>query len=463
MKVSELAKAALKAFEKAGVGFGDYRLEERRSTTIRIANEQLQALSTVVRRGFSVRAFHKGAWGYSSRTTLTAEAVKEAAESAARIAIANSAKKLPRSSLKGIKAVRKTVKPSFKIDPNDIGLDEKTNLAMAVCKAQRIDPKVASTFALYGDWDYSFEVANTKGTQVSWRELRARVGGQAVAAEGAKRDFAYDFKDGTGGYEIVKDVDPEELGGRIAKDAMQLLSAEKAPGGLMTVITDPDISGLLAHEVMGHASEGDEITKRRSFLTDMVGKKVGSPLVTMYDDGTFPGAHGSISFDNEGTPAHKTKIIENGVYKGYMQSLETSGTLHAPLTGNGRAENYSRRVWVRMTNTYFGPGKDRYEELIEETKSGLLTHKAISGMEDPVGGGFQAVALMGFLVKNGEVGPAVRGMTLTGKALEILKSVDMASREFELTGGFCGKGEEDYVPVSSGGPYMRCKIIVGGG
>ena len=84
-------------------------------------------------------------------------------------------------------------------------------------------------------------------------------------------------------------------------------------------------------------------------------------------------------------------------------------------------------------------------------------------MEDPVGGGFQAVALMGYIVKNGEIGPVVRGMTLTGKALEILKSVDMASKEFALSGGFCGKGEEDYVPVSSGGPFMRSRIIVGGG
>jgi len=461
--MGELTKTALKVFEKAGVDFGDIRFEKRKSTTVRIANEQLQALSSVVRKGFSVRAFHRGAWGCSSGTSLTNVAVREAAEAATRIARANAARGVPRSSLRSVKPVRKTVKSNVKVDPVNVGLDEKTDLAMAVCKGQRVDPKVASTFAIYGDWDYSFEVANTFGTHVSWRELRTRIGGQAVAADGEKRDFAYDFKDGTGGYEIVKDVDPNEMGGTIAKEAMTLLRAKKPPSGLMTVITDPDISGLLAHEVMGHASEGDEITKRRSFLTDVVGKKVGTPLVTMYDDGTFPGAHGSIQFDGEGTPSQKTVIIDRGIYRGYMHSLETSGTLRMPLTGNGRAQDYGRRVWVRMTNTYFGPGKDRFEEIVKETKDGLLTHKSISGMEDPVGGGFQAVALMGYLVKNGEIGDAVRGMTLTGKALEILKSVDMASREFKLAGGFCGKGEEDYVPVSSGGPYMRSKIIVGGG
>jgi len=461
--MGELAKSALKVFEKAGVDFGDMRTEERRSTTVRIANEQLQALSSVVRKGFSVRAFHHGAWGYGSGTSFKLDSVRRAAEAAANIARANAARGLPRSSLKSIKPTRRRVKPVMKIDPADIGLDEKTELAMIVARAQRFNPKVASTFAIYGEWDYEFQVASTFGTDVSWREVRTRIGGQAVAAEGDKRDFAYDFADGTGGYEIVKAVDPNEMGKTIGMEAVELLTAKKPPSGLMTVITDPDISGLLAHEVMGHASEGDEITKRRSFLTDIIGKKVGSPLVTMYDDGTYPGAHGTIQFDCEGTPGHKTKIIDRGIYAGYMHSLETSGTLKMPLTGNGRAENYSRRVWVRMTNTYFAPGPDRFDELVEETKDGLLTHKSISGMEDPVGGGFQAVALMGHLVKNGEIGPAVRGMTLTGKALEILKSVDMASKEFKLSGGFCGKGEEDYVPVSSGGPYMRSKIIVGGG
>jgi len=242
-----------------------------------------------------------------------------------------------------------------------------------------------------------------------------------------------------------------------------MLGAAKPPAGLMPVVTDPGVSGLLAHEVMGHASEGDEIVKKRSFLTDQVGKKVGSSLVSMYDDGTYPAAHGSIPFDAEGTPAHKTKVIDRGIYRGFLHSLETSGVLKARPTGNGRAQDFGRRVWVRMTNTYFGAGRDKKDEIVEETKSGVLTRKWISGMEDPVGGSFQAVTQSGFRIVKGEVGERVRGMTLTGDALSILKSVDRVSKEIALDGGTCGKGEEDYVPVAAGGPYMRCKIVVGGG
>jgi TldD protein len=116
-----------------------------------------------------------------------------------------------------------------------------------------------------------------------------------------------------------------------------------------------------------------------------------------------------------------------------------------------------------MTNTFFEPRDCTLDEIISDTKEGLLAMKFISGMEDPVGGGFQARALRGYVIKNGQKKNLVRSLTLTGKAIDILKTVDMVSEDFKLSGGNCGKGEEDWIPVSSGGPYMRAKIIVGGG
>ena len=147
-----------------------------------------------------------------------------------------------------------------------------------------------------------------------------------------------------------------------------------------------------------------------------------------------------------------------------MQSLETAGSLKVRPTGNGRAQDFGRRVWVRMTNTYFAPGRDDKDDIRGDTKDGILTKGWISGMEDIVGGGFQAVTQSGFLVQDGEIAQRVRGMTLTGKALAILKSVDRVSKEFAMQGGTCGQGEaDDYVPVGTGGPYMRAKVVVAGG
>ena len=460
--MTELSSAAVRALDKAGAQFGDVRIEDRAGFVVRIANEQVQSVNEIHRRGWGLRAFMDGAWGYASGTSWDSAAVVEAARTAVAIARGGAASGVPKSKLRRMPSSRKTDKPRIKIEPRDVSAEEKVAAAMEACRAQRRDG-IANTNASYNESDWRFELANTWSAHVRWREVRVRVAGQAVAREGDHREAAYEFRDGTAGWELVKALDLGEFGRRVAGEAVEMLAAEKPPAGLLTVVTDPGVSGVLAHEVMGHASEGDEIVKSRSFLTHQIGKKVGSSLVTMYDDGTYPGSHGSIPFDAEGTPAHKTTVIERGIYRGFLHSLETSAALGARPTGNGRAQDFGRRVWVRMTNTYFGPGKDRTDEILEDTKSGVLTKSWISGMEDPVGGAFQAVTQSGFRIQKGEVAGRVRGMTLTGSALSILKSVDRVSREIHLDGGSCGKGEEDYVPVAAGGPYMRCKIVVGGG
>ena len=453
---------AVKALEREGVTFGDVRTERRTSFFVRVVNDRTQNLDQARRRGWGIRAFVDGAWGYASGTTFDSAAIRAGAAKATAIAKASLAAGVPRSTLRKPPAGRKAAKSSIKVDPRDVAAEEKIRAATEVCAGQRLDG-VRSRTAVYGDSDLEFELGNTWGADVSWREVRTRLIGQAVAAEGDRQEAAHKLSDGTAGWELVRDVDCDAFGQEVGREATEMVRAIKPPSGLQTVVADPGVAGLLAHEVMGHASEADEVVKHRSFLTRIVGARVGSSLVTMYDDGTVRGAHGSIPFDAEGTPAHRTPVIDHGVYRGFLQSLETAASLKTTPTGNGRAQDFDRRVWVRMTNTFFAPRQESKDDIIADTKSGVLTRSWVSGMEDIVGGGFQAVTMSGFLIHKGEIGARVRGMTLTGQALSILKSVDRVSKEFALDGGNCGKGEEDYVPVSAGGPFMRCRIIVGGG
>jgi len=205
------------------------------------------------------------------------------------------------------------------------------------------------------------------------------------------------------------------------------------------------------------------VVKKRSFLSNMVGKQVGSDLVTLVDDGSLKGAHGYIPFDDEGTPSSRTVVIEDGVYRNFLQSLETAAHMNVAPTGNGRCENFSRRNWVRMTNTFIEAGDWNLEEMIAGVEEGILCEKMINGMEDPVGGGFEAKVLRGHLIRNGRIADMVRSFTLTGRALEILGTVDAVGDDLQHDGGYCGKGIEDWVPVSSGGPHIRSRMIVGGG
>lgn len=445
---------------RLGVDFCDARFEQRENLQILTTNGSIRAITRNTRSGVSIRAFLNGHWGYASSTEFSREALKSAAEKAVKIVKSmEDTKEIRISPI----VVEKKYKPPVKIDPRKIILEEKVNLLLELDKAQKFDKRIVNSNTRYNESCINFILVNSEGSKIEWSEVRTRIMAMPISLEAGKMQSSYFVKSGTRGYELIKEIDPNIEGKKVAKEAVELLRAEKPPGGYLTVIVDPDIAGLLAHEVMGHASEADEIVKKRSFLTGIVGEKVGSELVTMVDDGTVPGAHGTIPFDSEGTPSSRTVIIENGIYKGYMHNLETAAMMNVKPTGNGRAQDYNRRVWVRMTNTFFERGDWDLEEMISETKEGLLAVKALSGMEDPVGGGFEARALKGYIIKNGERKALVRSFTLTGNALDILKTVDAVSKDFELQGGYCGKGEEDFIPVSTGGPYMRAKILIGGG
>jgi len=128
-----------------------------------------------------------------------------------------------------------------------------------------------------------------------------RVNCMSIASDGSRTEVYYDMVDGSGGYELFKSIDTSKMGRECAKEAERMLKSKRCPSGEMTCITDPVISGLLAHEVMGHASEADEVVKKRSFLSDVVGRKVASDTITMVDDGTLRSAHGYIPFDDEGS------------------------------------------------------------------------------------------------------------------------------------------------------------------
>ena len=456
----DLLKQAVAVMQDAGAKFCDARCQKVERTVIQIVDGGVRSLSEDQTGGLCLRARSSGSWGYASTNDLDRKSVFLAAERAVSNAKLGSAKGVL---IPSGKALKQDLKASVGLHPSKVPLEEKLALTRDLEKAQRISPKIVNSTASYVDSVRTNWLANSFGSELKWEEVRGRLFGQPVASDGIRTELFYDIVDGTKGFEMFKSLDLEEQGRFNGKEAISMLSAKKCPSGDQICITDPAISGLLAHEVMGHASEADEIIKRRSFLSNVVGKKVASDLITMVDDGRVEGAYGSILFDDEGTPSSRTTIIENGIYKGYMHSLETAAEMHVTPTGNGRAQDPFRRVFVRMTNTYFEAGDWTLEEMLEDVKFGVMTDRFISGMEDPVGGGFEAKTLRGYLIESGKVTDVLRSFTLTGKALEILKTTDALAKDLRLDGGHCGKGNEDMVPVADGGPYCRSRIILGGG
>jgi len=194
-----------------------------------------------------------------------------------------------------------------------------------------------------------------------------------------------------------------------------------------------------------------------------MGKRVGSPLVTIYDDPTFPSFRGSYNIDDEGTPPRKTLLIEKGVVRGLLQDKLSSRLMHGRLTGHGRRQDYSCAPIPRMANTYIAAGGDAPEDILRSVKKGFYV-ASLSGGQVEDSGKFTFSVSLGYLIEDGRLTAPVKQATLIGTNIDILKKIDRVGSdlEFGLQTGTCSKDGQD-VPVTDGCPTLRIeKMTVGG-
>ena len=246
---------------------------------------------------------------------------------------------------------------------------------------------------------------------------------------------------------------------KIVSDGLKLLYAKRLEPGTYDCVFSPAMSGMFAHEAFGHGMETDMFLKKRAKGAEYLGKPVASDLVDMFDGPLLPNESGSYFFDNEGEMAVTTQIIEKGMLLSGLTDLNSALKLKMKRTPNGRREDYSHKVYARMTNTYFGKGNSTVEEMISSIQNGYFIDYATNGMEDPKGWGIQLEALMAREIKDGKLtenyfSPVI----VTGYVPELLNSISMVGNESEIHGlGQCGKGHKEWVKVSDGGPALKLK------
>jgi TldD protein len=279
-----------------------------------------------------------------------------------------------------------------------------------------------------------------------------------MGEKGAVWDF--DSKCGTGGLEILAFSD-EELA-ELVGNAIKLLDAGRIDPGEYTVITAPGVSGVIAHESFGHGVETDMFLKERAKAANFIGKRVGSDLVNIYDDPSLPGEFGSYFFDDEGFPAQPTQIVKEGIFERGLTDMYSASALELTRSPNGRRQDFTRKVYPRMTNTFFGSGDSTVEDLFAQVEDGIYIPKTSSGMEDPKGWGIQVSGHYGFEIKGGKVTEKMFApIGITGYVPDVLGSISGVASDFALSGGYCGKGTKEIVPVTDGGPHLLMKARLG--
>lgn len=248
-----------------------------------------------------------------------------------------------------------------------------------------------------------------------------------------------------------------------AAQAQRLLDAPSVEPGPTTVVLDPHLTGLFAHEALGHLCEADYLRLRPDVAKAFgPGTRVASPLLTVIDDPGRAGLRGSYRFDDEGTPAAPTTIVEAGQVMSYLHSRATAARFGVAPTGHARAQDYRFPTLVRMANTFVAPGTTPLAEMFAGVDDGLYLTRPMGG--ETTIDAFTFGANEVYRIRQGRVAEPVGAVLLIGNLFETLSTVDAVGTDlaFESSGGGCAKEDQVSLPVDSGGPHLRirdCQVV----
>ena len=437
--------------------FAEYRL----FNFINMEEEIIKETAESVSLGLGIRVISGERTGYGYTNDLSFEKIKKTALTAA--SIADSGKTL------SIPLFRKTPgrEGLYPLDrpAHQVSLKDKIDLVRrAYLACQQVDPKIQKVKVLFQDHIQAVFIVNSEGQTAEDTRPQVKLICTAVAEKGGRREFGFSGGGGRVGLEYFERVlTPEKIGGEAAEEALRLLEAVEAPAGEMVVVLAPGHAGVLVHEAVGHLVEADFNRKKTSIFWDKLGQKVGSPLLTIYDDPTRPSFRGSYSIDDEGTLPAKTLLIDRGIVHSFLQDRLSARLMDRELTGHGRRQDYTCIPIPRMSNTYVDRGQDDPEEILRSVTKGIYAERFEGGqVEDS--GKFTFSISAGYLIEGGRLTAPIKQATLIGTNIDILRKIEMigSDLEFGLQTGTCSK-EGQEVPVTDGCPTIKIsKMTVGG-
>jgi TldD protein len=258
---------------------------------------------------------------------------------------------------------------------------------------------------------------------------------------------------------------PSDLYGKIDELYVHLVNKSDgvyAEAGIKECILDSKLAGILAHEAIGHTTEAD-LVLQGSVAGNYLEKQVASSLITLtdfahsYNGETCPIP---IYIDDEGTKAEDIVIIKDGILKSFMHSKESAQYFNVKPSGNARAYRFSDEPLIRMRNTAILPGTSKLSDMIASIEDGYYLMQPSNGQADSTSE-FMFGITLGYEIKNGKIGRAIKGTTISGVGFDVLKTVTMVSDDMTWTsGGMCGKKQP--IPVGMGGPAIKCNVNIGG-
>jgi len=454
--IEAIGQQLAEMLKKYSADYIEAHLEESQTSHIAYRGRELDSIGRATATGGNIRAMVKGAWGFVSFNDLNELANKvELAVKQAQLAGRE------QSQLAPVTPVIDAVLTETDRNPVAIPLAEKKQLLDEYNDVIWQTPKLQTSIAGYGDSYKKVIFLNSSGSYIEQDRMDIALRLAAVATEGNEVQQAVMSLGSRGDFTEVQGLHHQVE--KMAQRSVELLSAPQVKGKEYTVVLDPVLAGVFAHEAFGHLSESDfvyENDRLREVMT--LGKQFGGKLLNIIDDPTMPRLRGSYKYDDEGVPAKKTYLIREGKLVGRLHSRETAAKMGEKPTGNARAINYRFPPIVRMSNTYIKPDSASFEDIISDIKEGVYARNWYGGTTSMEMFTFSAGEA--YMIRNGKIAELLRPVVLTGNVFTTLMNIDAIGNDLEMNqGGGCGKSGQVPLPVSNGSPHIRIRHCLVGG
>lgn len=454
------------------IDYWDIRAGVKKGSSIEFTDMKSKEVSSFETSKCGIRTFYNGGWGFVVLEDLSRDMLERDFKKALKLARLSESFNKQKFGMREKNPIKKT----FELDPKqpleDIDISEKIELVKRHEKiANDFSDYIKNTHTLYFDGTGVTLYLDSLGSRISQKLSILRMFSAIFAQKEGIIQRGFNSVGGLGGLEILGTPKAENLSKKSAKDAVDLLDAESPVGGKFTLIMDPSLTGTFIHEAFGHACEADLVLNKESILEGKIGEQVAVENITIIDDPRLGAGkdlglpyelYGSYFIDDEGIPSQKTTIIKDGIFKNYLHNLETASRMDQESNGHGRASSSTSKPQVRMGITMLEPRDWTLEEMIAETKNGILCEDFNYGYTDPTTGNFQFKAKLSYKIENGEKKELMRDVALSGMTLEVLNRINAIGKKIKFSDGNCGKGGQS-VRVSDGGPYIRVDDVVVGG
>lgn len=439
---------------------GEIFFEQRQTETITFDDSRVKSANFDTSEGMGMRSVCGEITGYAHSTDLSFSALSK------MIPIVQKASQEKMHLFAD--APKKTTKTMY--DPSnpisELTFAKKVKILQEVDDFTRsLDPNIKQVTATISSSNQKVFILRPDGSSSSDIRPMVRLNISILLESNGQRENGYT---GIGGRDNLLSFLKPEVWQNAASEALRIarvnIHAKPAPAGVMDLVLGPGWPGILLHEAIGHGLEADFNRKKTSAFSDLMGKMIAAPGVTVFDDGTIPNRRGSITIDDEGTPSQKTKLIDNGVLVGYMHDRQNSRLMGLQSTGNGRRQSYAHAPMPRMTNTYMQAGNEEPKNLIHDLKDGLYAVGFGGGQVDITNGKFVFSCTEAYRVRNGKIEEAVNGATLIGDGASALQKIKAIGNDLQLDPGIgnCGKAGQ-WVPVGVGQPSLYISGLTIGG